>query len=613
MKETRFIEQNKDKWIELERMLSESKRDPDKASELFVQVSDDLSYARTYYGNRVVRVYLNQLTQKVFGTLLRNTVNHKNRFSYFWTDDLPAVIYHSRKELIFSFVLFVFCMLIGALSSHYDTNFAQTILGADYVSMTNSNISSGDPMAVYKDKDALNMFLYIAQNNLIVAFRTFLFGLLFAIGTIGSTVSNGIMVGVFQYYFISRGLLVDSALTIWMHGTMEISAIIIAGGAGLVMGKGLVFPGTFTRLQALRISARSGIKIMAGITPIILVAALIEGFITRYTELDNFIRLGFILLQAGFIVAYFVIFPFRKSRSGVPFRLDEQKIPQTPKFAPEMDQVKSSSIIFGDSFSLFIRILSKNWKYLLGISLLYTISLLLLLPEDKILNISYNTWFINKIPEILPFNFKYSFAELFIIGGALAATIFGNYWRSESLLLAPGETRSKTGFKFQLSKFGGSVLILSILVLPLIPDIGFFYLLFYLILPFMLLWLAGWQVSELSFGAATSLIFKNAFENLMRHYGTFLSLGLIAIFFFLLADLILPLMDTSVLTWNFKVGDFTYYWIKVGTIVFLQTTALFLVIPLFLSGMSFSFYSCREISEAPGLFERLRKAGLVNE
>ena len=127
MKETRFIEQNKDKWIELERMLSESKRDPDKASELFVQVSDDLSYARTYYGNRVVRVYLNQLTQKVFGTLLRNTVNHKKRFSYFWTDDLPAVIYHSRKELIFSFVLFVFCMLIGASSSHYDTDFAQIL------------------------------------------------------------------------------------------------------------------------------------------------------------------------------------------------------------------------------------------------------------------------------------------------------------------------------------------------------------------------------------------------------------------------------------------------------------------------------------------------------
>ncbi|MFM2286290.1 MAG: hypothetical protein RLZZ543_1787, partial [Bacteroidota bacterium] len=292
MKETRFIEQNKDKWVELERILAEKHADPDEASELFIQVSDDLSYARTYYKNRVVRVYLNQLTLKIFGTLQKNTVNHSDRFVIFWKTDLPAVMYHSRKELLFSLLLFVFCMSIGVLSSHYDSEFSRSILGASYVKTTNDNIQSGDPMAVYKDKDALGMFLYIVQNNLIVAYRTFLMGLFFAIGTVGSMMGNGIMVGVFQYYFISRGLFIDSALTIWMHGTMEIAAIIIAGGAGLVMGKGLVFPGTYTRLQSLRISARSGIKIMAGITPVIILAALIEGFITRYTELDNFIRLA---------------------------------------------------------------------------------------------------------------------------------------------------------------------------------------------------------------------------------------------------------------------------------------------------------------------------------
>ncbi len=613
MKETRFIEQNKEKWVELEKLLSDKHRDPDKASELFIQVSDDLSYARTYYGNRVVRVYLNQLTQKVFGTLLKNTVNHKKRLFNFWKEDLPGVVYHSRKEMIFSFLLFTFCMFIGALSSHYDSSFAQTILGAGYVDMTNTNIQSGDPMAVYKDRDALNMFLYIAQNNLIVAFRTFILGLFFAVGTIGSTVSNGIMVGVFQYFFISRGLFVDSALTIWMHGTMEIASIIIAGGAGLVMGKGLVFPVTFTRLQALRISARSGIKIMAGITPIIIVAALIEAFITRYTELDNIIRLSFILLQLFFIISYFVIYPIRKAKRGIPFKMNEQRMPATPVFAPELDQIKSGSAIFGDSFRTYIRLLSKYWKWYLGISTLYAISILFLrgfLMTDFLAN--YN-WFFLKLGLLFPIESSLLISFIFLALSALTACIFGQSWRTEPLLMAPAETRTKSGIQFQVEKFIGSFILLIPLILPLFLDSGFGFLLFLIILPFFMQLQAGWQVTELSFGNALSGLLKIAFSGLARHYGAFIGIAIIGIFFLLLSDVILPLMDTSILSWNFKLDDEVYAWIKTGIIALLTCSAVFFLIPLLLTSMAYSYYSYREISEAPGLIERIRKSGLANE
>ena len=613
MKETRFIEQNKEKWMELEQLLSTKNPDPDKASELFIQVSDDLSYARTYYGNRVVRVYLNQLTQQVLGSLLRNTVNHKKRLIHFWKEDLPGVIYHSRKELIFSTVLFIFCMLIGILSSHYDPEFARTILGARYVNMTDENIRAGDPMAVYKDKDALNMFLYIAQNNLLVAFRTFLLGLFFAIGTIGSMVSNAIMVGVFQYYFISRGLFVDSALTIWMHGTMEIASIIIAGGAGMVMGKGLVFPGTFTRLQSLRISARAGIKIMAGIAPVILVAALIEGYITRYTELNNYIRLTFILLQAVFILAYFVIYPIRKARKGIPFRLDEQRMPANIPFKPALDQVKTSSAIFGDSFKTYFRLLTKSWKPIAAIALLFSVCSLILLHEDARLMLGNTDWFYDKLPTLLAWEDVISGSLLFLCCSAATATVFGWSWHSEPLLRAPGETQSSHPFRFFAFKFTGSVFILLPLVASLLLEDGWGFLLFLLLLPFILSWLAGWQLSEKSFGKASSEILNIAFSGLSRHYSAFAGLGLIGIFFFLLGDVVLPLMDTSILRWNFRMGDDVYFWIQLGTITFFSSCAMFFLVPLLLSGMAFSFYSCREINEARGLNERLRKQGLVSE
>ena len=72
MRERKFIEQNKQKWREFERTLESNRKDPDKLSNLFVQITDDLSYSRTFYPNRSVRVYLNNLAQKVFYSIYKN-------------------------------------------------------------------------------------------------------------------------------------------------------------------------------------------------------------------------------------------------------------------------------------------------------------------------------------------------------------------------------------------------------------------------------------------------------------------------------------------------------------------------------------------------------------
>ena len=66
MRETKFIQQNKEKWQEFESFLDGQYKDADKLSNLFIQVTDDLSYSRTFYPNRSVRVYLNGLAQQTF-------------------------------------------------------------------------------------------------------------------------------------------------------------------------------------------------------------------------------------------------------------------------------------------------------------------------------------------------------------------------------------------------------------------------------------------------------------------------------------------------------------------------------------------------------------------
>ena len=117
------------------------------------------------------------------------------------------------------------------------------------------------------------------------------------------------MIGCFETFFCQHGLLGESFLAVFLHGTLEISAIVVAGAAGLALGNGWLFPGTYSRIVSFRRGARRGLKIVVGTVPIFIVAGFIEGFVTRHTELPYFIRFGFILLSLAFVIFYFIILP----------------------------------------------------------------------------------------------------------------------------------------------------------------------------------------------------------------------------------------------------------------------------------------------------------------
>lgn len=356
MKETRFIEQNREKWASYEQMLQSRDSDPAKLNDLFVQIMDDLSYARTFYPNRSVKVYLNHLAQRIFHDIYKGRRFPKEKLVRFWTDQLPQVIWESRRAMQLSLLLFILSFAIGVLSSIINPEFARVILGNEYVDMTLANIEKGDPMAVYKDPGAAGMAAGIAANNLFVALKTAIMGVLASVGTAFMMIYNGIMVGAFQYFFIDKGLFWPSFLTIWIHGTLEISAIIIAGGAGLTAGAGLLFPGTYSRTQAFQITMRRGLKIFIGIVPVIILAAFFEGFLTRFTETPDVLRGLFILLSLAFVLGYFVWLPWNKARLGAfPAEDKDADLPPDVLTAIEVHTVKTAGGIISDAFTIFKR------------------------------------------------------------------------------------------------------------------------------------------------------------------------------------------------------------------------------------------------------------------
>ena len=102
MRETQFIQQNKEKWSDFERVLTDPNKDPDKLHDVFIQITDDLSHARTFYPSRSVRAYLNGVAQLIFTDLYNRKKSPLSKLRFFFTDELPQVVYESRWSFLWA-------------------------------------------------------------------------------------------------------------------------------------------------------------------------------------------------------------------------------------------------------------------------------------------------------------------------------------------------------------------------------------------------------------------------------------------------------------------------------------------------------------------------------
>lgn len=309
MREPLFVKQNAEKWSQFEQSAT---NDPDEIAERFIKITDDLAYAKTFYPKSKTTAYLNGLASQLHQSIYKNKSEKSNRFITYWKYELPLLFKTYQKQLLYSFIFFVIFCLMGILSAKYDNHFLQLVLGPggdQYVEMTKENIAKGDPFGVYKGENEFTMFFEIAGHNIYVSLVTFVCGIFFSVGSVYFMLQNGLMLGAFEYFFFSRGLGPQSLLVIFIHGTIEISSIIIAGAAGLVLGNSLLFPRTYTRLESVKKGAKDGIKMALGLVPLFIIAAFFESFVTRHTEMPVWLSITILASSLCFMVWYVIIYP----------------------------------------------------------------------------------------------------------------------------------------------------------------------------------------------------------------------------------------------------------------------------------------------------------------
>jgi uncharacterized membrane protein SpoIIM required for sporulation len=590
MIESQFISENRKTWHELEMAMYNNDVDPDKMSQLFRKVSGDLSYAQTHFPRRRVNVYLNGLVSQMFDKMqTKPKYNFLQNIKRFYTDVLPNEMVRSYKPMLISFLVFVTCIIIGAVTTLQDQSFAEEILGKQYVKITETNIDSGDPMAIYKSREQLDMFIGITLNNILVAARCFLMGIFAGIGTLVMLIYNGVMVGVFQAMFYHKGLLMTAFLTIWIHGTIEISAIILAGGAGLMLGSALLFPRTFTRIQSLKLGASRALTIILSTIPLFVIAGFIEGFITRLTSMPTMMKVLIIAMSAGGLIWIYVVLPYLYYRSG--------------KYDP-MKNLQVGSLFYNDTFDSrddFFRMTFKTYGLYFGswvkyffIPVLFIISIIYYLSvisigtmeeTEKIRIISGG--FPLAVFWVLIFTYFFCIMHLMIQRAAISlASVVDNF---RAYL-----------FAYVISAL---LIVVPFYIIP-VPYLYFAYLVF----PTCMVFFVNHYLNEESTNMEA---IRNGLTRGYTHWVSVMVISIIAAALFFLCYLIMQIIYTQIfstlVSWHL-IFESTYHK-DLFFLHFLMCSVCFLVLPIFYFLIHYRVLAITKISESWDLVDGIERFG----
>lgn len=311
MREVYFIKQNKEKWLGIEQVIQgKVKKNPDDLSSLYINLINDLSFAQTYYPKSNTTVYLNHLSSQIYQKIYKTKRVEQNRIMYFFATEVPLLVFQYRRYLLYAFLFFILFTSMGLISAVYDKDFANIILGEDYVNMTVENIKKGNAVGVYQSGSTWGSTIGIIFNNIGVGAKLYLYGIFCGVGTLFALLSNSIMLGSFQYFFYEYGALKDSARGIWLHGVFEIFSMVVEAMCGLILGASILFPKTLSRFNSLKIGFKDSFKIFLSTVPFTICAGIIEGYVTRHAlKMPLMLNIIIILGSLGMIGFYYFVYP----------------------------------------------------------------------------------------------------------------------------------------------------------------------------------------------------------------------------------------------------------------------------------------------------------------
>ncbi len=312
-----YVLENSAEWLRLEELVEhankKSKRLKDEElDELLVRYqrsSAHLSYVRSTYGDPQLTARLTRAVAGARAVIYGSQPKVRGALKTFFAATFPAAVWVARKQVLVSAIALLLPWAIVAVwianSPAAIEAFAPPALREAYI--------NEDFEAYYSSAPAAEFSSQVFINNIQVSFLAFVTGILFAVPTIALLAFNGANVGVAAGLFHDAGEASKFWGLILPHGLLEITAIIVAGGAGLRMGWSMIVPGDRTRTQSLIHEAQRSVSIILGLIIVFILAGLIEGFVTP-SPLETWARVS--IGVAAFVAFWSYILAFGPSAAA---------------------------------------------------------------------------------------------------------------------------------------------------------------------------------------------------------------------------------------------------------------------------------------------------------
>jgi len=313
-----FLESRLEKWKRLEELTTRVSRyrlthlsgeELREFGRLYRRTAADLAIAREDVRDQRLVNYLNYLVGRAHGAIYRSESSGFGAIWSFYRYDLPAIFRKNFVYILVSFLIFAAPAIAGFALGYVDNGFADRVapdLKQKVVAHENwtKEINKSNPVASSS----------IQTNNIQVTFLAFAGGVLAGVGTFYVLAFNGLHFGLvmglcFRYRFWELPVFVTG------HGVIELSAIFISGGAGLLIGKALLMPGDLRRIDALVTNGMIAIKLILVCIPMLVVAGTIEGFISPQ-PISPYYKFAVSLLSGLVMAVYFLKPDKRRMEKG---------------------------------------------------------------------------------------------------------------------------------------------------------------------------------------------------------------------------------------------------------------------------------------------------------
>ena len=311
-----FLETRLEKWKRLEDLTARASRfrlrnlsgeEVREFGRLYRRTAADLAVAREEVRDQRLVNYLNHLVGRAHGAIYRSESSGFGVFIDFFRYEFPAAFRRSFRFILTSFLIFALSAAFAWAACYFDEGFADEIVPGLRHDIANHNnwtehVNRANPLASTS----------IQTNNITVTFFAFGGGIFAGLVTVWLLFHNGMMLGMVLVLCI-RHRFWDIPIFICGHGVIELTAIFIAGGAGLMLGAALIAPGDRRRIDALVVNGIEAVKLILGCVPMLVIAGIIEGFVSpaHIPAAVKFAVSGASLLA---LIAYFLKPDRRESR-----------------------------------------------------------------------------------------------------------------------------------------------------------------------------------------------------------------------------------------------------------------------------------------------------------